>query len=395
MKKLLILNGSFCELPIIQKAKEMGYYVVTTGNAPDLIGHKYADEYIPADYSDKERILEIVKEHNIYRVISCANDFGVITASYVSEQMGWDGQDSYETVLTLHHKDKFKKFTAEHDIPSPRSVVFTTQEEAIEYIKTVKYPIIVKANDLTGGKGIMKAENEEEAIKALENAFNRSRDKNIVVEPFIIGTQHSYIAFLVNDKIVTSTSCNCYSQVNPYLIQAETFPAEHIEDVQMELDAIIMKMCDVLKLKDGIICLQYILRDGKVFVIETMRRPFGNQLLTVLGLMTGFPWEEAHIKSQIGASCENLKVTEPKMKYCGHHGIMTTQNGTLVSYEIDESVEKHIFKKIEMIRPGQKIRDYMCEKVAYLYYEYDNLDEMNEEVKQYNNKIKVFLEDND
>ena len=48
-EKVLILNGSFSELTIINEAKKMGYYVVTTGNMPDLIGHKYADEYIPAD----------------------------------------------------------------------------------------------------------------------------------------------------------------------------------------------------------------------------------------------------------------------------------------------------------------------------------------------------------
>ena len=42
-KKLLILNGSFCELPLIQEAKKMGYYVITTGNMPNLVGHQYAD----------------------------------------------------------------------------------------------------------------------------------------------------------------------------------------------------------------------------------------------------------------------------------------------------------------------------------------------------------------
>ena len=44
MKKILVLNGSFCEQPIIEKAKEMGHYVVTTGNDPSLIGHKSAEE---------------------------------------------------------------------------------------------------------------------------------------------------------------------------------------------------------------------------------------------------------------------------------------------------------------------------------------------------------------
>ena len=53
-KRVLVLNGSFCEAPIIKKAKEMGMYVITTGNAPNLIGHQYADEYI-------QRIIQIKK----------------------------------------------------------------------------------------------------------------------------------------------------------------------------------------------------------------------------------------------------------------------------------------------------------------------------------------------
>lgn len=46
MKKLLILNGSFSEITLIQAAKKLGYYVITSGNNPQLIGHQYADGYL-------------------------------------------------------------------------------------------------------------------------------------------------------------------------------------------------------------------------------------------------------------------------------------------------------------------------------------------------------------
>ena len=59
-KRLLILNGSHSEITLIEAAHKLGYYVITTGNNPYLIGHKYADEYIPEDYSDKEAILQLV-----------------------------------------------------------------------------------------------------------------------------------------------------------------------------------------------------------------------------------------------------------------------------------------------------------------------------------------------
>lgn len=388
-KRLLILNGSFCEITLIKEAKKLGYYVITTGNMPDLIGHSYADEYICADYSDKEKILEIVKEKEIDRIVSCANDFGVLTACYVAEKMGWPGHDSYETAVTLHHKDKFKEFTYENDIPSPRSYSFKDKDLALEHIKNVEYPIIVKANDLTGGKGILKAENLEEAKIAVDNAFFKSRDKNIVIEPYIEGTQHTIVTFLVNKKIVAYSSCNCYSPINPYLIQTEILPADDIDELKDELFGIIEKIATKLNLADGILALQYIKKNGKPYIIETMRRCFGNQFLTVVGMESGFPWEEATVRAETGMDCSGLKCGVPKAKYCGHHGIMATRNGIVKGYSIDPSIEKHIFQKIEMIKPGERLNDYMNERIAYIWYTYEDRDEMIQAAKSFNELIKI------
>ena len=64
-KTILILNGSHSEIPLILCAKRMGLRVITTGNIPKQIGHKYSDKYIKADFSKKELILEIAKKNNI------------------------------------------------------------------------------------------------------------------------------------------------------------------------------------------------------------------------------------------------------------------------------------------------------------------------------------------
>ena len=53
-KRLLILNGSHSDIPLIKAGKELGFYVITTGNNKNLIGNKYADEYHPEDFSDKD-----------------------------------------------------------------------------------------------------------------------------------------------------------------------------------------------------------------------------------------------------------------------------------------------------------------------------------------------------
>lgn len=391
-KKILVLNGSFCEKPIIEKAKEMGYYVVSTGNDPKLIGHRFSDEYIPCDYSDRKAILKLVKDNGIEGIVSCANDFGVLTAAYVAEQMGWRGHDSYAVSELLHHKDKFKQYCYERQIPSPQSISFEAKETALEYCQSCEYPVIVKANDLTGGKGICRANNFTEAAEAIENAFSMSRDKHILVEPYLVGSQGTFFAFLVNQEIVVTASCRCYSQKNPYLIQAETYPAIGVEKISAELQKITLDMAEDLNLADGIFALQFIECNEKPYVIEMMRRSFGNEALLLCDMTTGFPWEEAYIKASLGLDCTDMKAAEPPMKYCGHFGVMADCNGVVKSYKIPQEIEKHLFKKLEMVQPGERINHYLNERIAYLYYRYDDIEEMNQNVVHFNEMIEIEME---
>ena len=352
-KRVLILNGSLSEIPLIEEAHKLGYYVITSGNSPKLIGHQYADEYVKADYSNKDEILKLVKEHNVSRIISCANDFGTITASYVAEKMGWPGHDSYEAELILHQKDLMKKMFYENGIRTPRSMPFTDENEAIEYARTADYPLIIKATDLTGGKGINKAENFEEARKAISIAFNASRVKHIVVEDFIVGHQESFVGFIVNQKVACGMNCNCYSPINPYLIQSEVMPGDYYEALKDELTAIMEKICRLLNLADGVFTLQYLVKDGVPYIIELMKRCLGNQFLTPVSAVTGFPWHEGLVRAEMGLDCTCLKAEKPFAKNAGHHGIMCRRNGTIKRVFIPEDIQAHVFKQYELLKPGE------------------------------------------
>ncbi len=389
MKKILILNGTISEIPIIRQAKEMGYFVATSGNMPKLPGHRYADEYIPADYSDEEQILQIVKAHDMEGIVSCANDFGSITASYVAEQMGWPGHDSYRHAVLMHHKDLLMRYFEEHHIPSPWFETFSDEEEAACFCSGCEYPVIVKANDLTGGKGIARADTPQEAGRAIREAFRLSRDKHVLIEPFLEGIQQSIVVFLVNRRIAVTSSSDIYCMRNPYLVQAETYPATDFEKVKGQLCDIIHKMADDLELVDGILSFQYIVVDNVPYIIDMMRRCFGNETLLLADEMTGFPWEKAYIMASLGLDCSTIARSAPTSCYCGHYGIMAEENGVIVSYELPEDIEKRLFKKTVNLKPGDVIQNYMTEKIAHIYFRYDDFEQMKREVAGYNGRIKV------
>ena len=94
MKKVMLLCASHNDLGLINALRKLGYYIYATGNIPGLIGEKYVDEYIQADYSDKKLILELAKDLQVDNICACCNDYGVYTAAYVAENLGLSGYDA-------------------------------------------------------------------------------------------------------------------------------------------------------------------------------------------------------------------------------------------------------------------------------------------------------------
>ncbi len=90
-----------------------------------------------------------------------------------------------------------KDFFARHNIPTAAYGNFTDIDEAIAYIKQQGAPIVVKADGLAAGKGVILAETEDEAIEAVKdmlagNAFGDAGHR-VVVEEFLVGEEASII----------------------------------------------------------------------------------------------------------------------------------------------------------------------------------------------------------
>lgn len=388
MKKILILNGSHSDIQLIQEAKKLGYYVYTTGNRPDLIGHKYADEYVFGDFSDPELIYNLFKDKGLDAVCSCANDFGAITAAYLAERLGLPGHDSYETTLTLHHKDRFKKLVAELDIHTPKASWFETPEQALS--QTPVFPVIVKPIDLTGGKGISRADNPEEYETAIRTAFERSKQKRIVVEPFISGTQHSFSTFIVNKKVASFFSDNELSYLNPYLVSTSGGPARDIEKYQHILIEDAEKLAELLNLRDGILHCQYLLsEDGMPHILEYTRRCSGDWYSEPVQHATGIPWAEWIVRSECGLPCGDFPKGRKQTKFCGRHCIMGDHNGKVKDLYISDELRPHIYDSIEWWQPGYELTNYLADKIGILFLEYDSEEQMNDILSRITDLVKI------
>lgn len=392
MKRILLLNAGHTEIPIIEELKKAGCYVITSGNRADMPGHKLADKYVCADYSDKEEILEVAKGEHIDGIVSCAYDAAYVTSAYVAEKLNLPGHDSYKNACMLHQKDFFKNLCAELDIPNPKSVPFRSRKEAVLYVRETHYPIIVKAVDQASGIGVLRADNLEEAIDAIDNAFDKSKSKRIVIEPYIVGQQESFVAFVINKKVIVCTACNCYSPINPYLIQTETMPSKNFAMLKEQLISITEMLFEKLDLVDGLITLQYIVKDGKPYIIEMMRRCLGNRFLLPVSYVTGFNWYQAMTLAELGIDCSSLEVGKKKASFAGHHAIMATKNGKYQGLKIPDEIMRHVVEYYDLLKKGDTIYNYLSERIGYLYYTYETEAEIEQAAMSFNQKIELNME---
>lgn len=394
LKKLLVLNGSHSDIPLIKAGKELGYYVITTGNRPELIGHQYADEYVYGDFSDVDEMYSIFKNYGLDGVCACANDFGAITASYLAEKLGLPGHDSYEKTLLLHHKDRFKEFSKKYHIPTPVAEHFSDIQDALMYEKKVIFPVMVKPIDLTGGKGVTKVECREDYAAAVRHAFSISRAKVIVVEPFIEGTQHSFSTFLVNGKVVAYFSDNEYSMDNPFLVSTSCGPATKVECAKKILIETAEKIADILKLRDGVFHYQYIRdKENNPHILEITRRCSGDLYNVPVEHSTGIEWAKWIVKAELGMSCEDFPRNTVQSVYGGRHCIMGNRNGIVKDIYISPQICNNIYDKFMWGGQGYIIENFMVDKVGIVFLEFDNYEEMIEKTENIDKYIRIIYED--
>ncbi len=98
-----------------------------------------------------------------------------------------------------------KQFMKRNDIPTAEFEIFDDPKQASDYVKSVSYPVVVKADGLAAGKGVIVCDSMEEALSAIDiilvkKTFGNAGNK-IIIEERIDGIEASYIA-LCDEKIV-------------------------------------------------------------------------------------------------------------------------------------------------------------------------------------------------
>ena len=186
--------------------------------APGNAGISSVAKCIDIQDSDIENLLKFAKENQIDLTIVGPEIPLVAGIVDAFEKEGLKIFGPNKKCAQLEGSKSFSKdFMIRHNLPTAKYKEYTDLDEAISEIDSFGYPVVIKADGLAAGKGVVIPENREDAITTLkemmsDKKFGKAGDK-IVVEEFLNGIETSILAFVDNDTIVPMVSSKDHKKV--------------------------------------------------------------------------------------------------------------------------------------------------------------------------------------
>ena len=147
------------QVPLIQKAKDLGLYTIVVSVDGNYPGFAIADRVYYVNTTDKNAVLKIAKEEGVSGICTTGTDVAVITLGYVCERLGLSGL-SYESAMLATDKAKMKKAFLENNVNTARFKVCSSLEESLSAYELLRKPVMFKIVDKSGSRGIIKIENK-------------------------------------------------------------------------------------------------------------------------------------------------------------------------------------------------------------------------------------------
>lgn len=357
-KRLLVLAAGILQIPVIKKAKEIGYYVIAADGDSNAVGLQFADKAICANITDEEVMLEIAREQHIDGVIHPCSEVSMNVMGRINDELGLAGITKVQAIrATNKHlmRNAFEKGNA----PSPMSILTKSAEDAWIHLQNdLSTNGILKPSRNSGSRGIAKVSrnmDKEDFVKAYNIALNESRDKSVLIEQFIDGPEFSIEIIVWNSEVNVLTVTDKKTTGAPHFVelghnQPSCYSKEDVETLKTAAVAGVK----ALGVNNCACHAEAKLMDGKAYLMEIGARLGGDFISTELThLSTGIDMVAAAIDVALGME-PDLSIKEEPKGVCIRY--FCPKAGKLVSVTNTEVLnDPRVYKKEIYVRKGDII----------------------------------------
>lgn len=174
-KRLLILGAGRGQIELYKASNEMGITTIAgtmPDNNPPCIS--MANEVCYMNIANPDEVKEKAKKLNLDGVATCCLDTGIVALGKTCDSLNLIGLNEKSAIL-CNDKSKMKKSFEENNVKTAKYYEISNECELNEALEKIHLPVIIKATDLQGSRGIYISRTKEAAIKGFREAMSLTK----------------------------------------------------------------------------------------------------------------------------------------------------------------------------------------------------------------------------
>lgn len=361
MKKLVIMGGGLNQTPLIKAANEHYYTVVCDAN-PNAIGRTMASEFRCVNIADPQKVEEVCREIGAAGVI-CNTESLMVRSAKVQTDMGYVG-NTPEAVNNLSNKYMFRKTQEKAGVYYPKVNLFTSLEDARNFLAAIERPMIIKPAESSGSRGVKILRGPEDLTRELYDMnVSCSRNDTLIIEEYVDYVGRPTLeaeVFLIDGRIehlcIYRTLRDKKLNLVPQCYCSDLkITEEELANARETLDKVFKAA--------GIMWGQYnaeltITNSDEIFIFEINARQGGMMLPNFVRIFTGIDLNKMLVTTAAGDDFYVKEVREnPKewSKTAIHFRMMTEEDGLYDGYTVKGDAARYQVDEFLYFEKGEPL----------------------------------------
>lgn len=390
MKKILILGAGIYQVPLIQKAKSLGYFVIVVSIPGNYPGFQYADKAYYEDTKNYKAILKIALYEKIEAILTTGTDVAMISVGKVSDELNLSGI-SYDAAIKCTNKYLMKKSFAASHVRTPKFRVVDI-ENLYFLLNSFQYPLMIKVVDSSGSRGILKLLERPESLDFINVIKKSTKKEYVVVEEFVEGYEIGCEAFVIDNQVrmILPHKKKVYHALADVPI-GHILPFECSSDLYQDICYQMKQGIKSLGLNNCAVNADIIIHDNRAYIIELTGRCGATGIPEIVSSYYGIDYFEYMIKAAMGMTNDLIFNTPDSNKSVVSELIFSEDEGVLSNFSLDK-VKKYenVFVTMDYTI-GDKVNKFQTgpDRIGMIIVSSKSLEESCQLIKKVKNDIEV------
>ncbi len=359
MKKLMVLGASAPQVQLINAAKGLGYITAVCSIPGNYPGFAVADEAIYADISSPEAVLDAAVKFHVDGIATCCLDTGVRALGYACERLGLPGL-SEQAAVCCADKWRMKNAFQAAGVNTARFRRVTDEASLTAALDQLQLPLILKAVDLQGSRGVFICRDEGAARENFQRVMAETKQDYCIIEEFIEGTELGAQAFVYRGRVLFVLPHGDDTYMAGAAVPVGHYvPIDASQTVVEAAEAEVIKAIAAIGLDNCAVNVDLIEKDGKIYVIELTGRAGATCLPETVGIYYGLNYYEMIAAMAVGDDPEAIFARRVDGHVANASRMLLSEKAGVVKAIVDRVERDGSVADLSLlVRPGDKVNKF-------------------------------------